>query len=174
MTHYAQFTLATLAVLSLASPHAAMEPERATASRSFTISLHAPVDAALAAFGPTQESKWAPDWAPRFITVSGPVDDPDFAVFETGSEEHPTLWTLTQHDRQRHHIQYVSVQADALHTVIDVDCATIGPGLTRATVTYRRTALRTVHNPAVEHFAEHFASQADHWQDAINRYLERR
>jgi len=165
---------ATLALASVGWSHASMEPARATAIRSFTISLHAPVDVALAAFGPTQESKWSPDWTPRFVVLSGPADDPDFAVFETGSEEHPTLWTLTQHDRQRHHIQYVSLQTDALHTVIDVDCATIGPGLTRATVTYRRTALRTDRNAAVEQFAQHFTSQADHWQDAMNRYLEGR
>ena len=92
----------------------------ASAVRSITIGLHAPVDAALAAFGPTQESRWAPGWAPRFLMTTGPSDDPDSAVFETGAADKPTTWALTQHDRQNHRIQYVSVQPLALLTVIDV------------------------------------------------------
>ena len=142
--------------------------------RSVTIALHAPVDAALAAFGPTQESRWAPTWAPRVLSTTGPSEDPDSAVFETGPDSQPTIWALSQHDRQNHRIQYVNVQPGALVTVIEVTCVPTGPAETLATITYRRTALRTTFNSAVEDFARHFTSQADHWQAAMNAYLEHR
>jgi hypothetical protein len=163
-----------LMLLSWTATVARGETRPVTAERSITIALHASVDTALAAFGPTQESQWAPTWAPRFLATTGPSDDPDFAIFETGAVETPITWALTQHDRQHHHLQYVSVQPLALVTVIDVVCVPAGPDETRATITYRRTALRPAFDGAVDDFAAHFASQADHWQAAMNHYLEHR
>ena len=49
-----------------------------------------------------------------------------------------------------------------------------GPDETRATITYHRTALRAEFNVAIEDFVLHFTSQADHWQAAMNGYLQHR
>lgn len=145
----------------------------ASATRQISITLRAPVDVALAAFGPAQESKWAPGWKPHYLSSSGPADDPDAAVFTTGTDERPTTWVMTAHDRAQHTIQYVSVLPGAVLTVIDIACVSKGARQTSATITYRRTALRPESTALVEDFANHFASQADHWQEALNRYLER-
>ena len=47
----------------------------------------------------------------------------------------------------------------------------MGKNHSRATVTYRRTALSQEADEGVEAFALHFPEQREHWQNAINRRL---
>jgi hypothetical protein len=145
-----------------------------SATRSLSIVLNAPIDECLAAFGPVEEQKWDPDFSPHFIVRTGPEEDPDYAVFSTDSEAGPATWVLSQHDRSKHSMQYVSVRPNLLVTVIDIHCVHADAARSRATVTYHRTSLASDSNQLVEQFAQHFGSQKSHWQDTMNAYFAKR
>jgi hypothetical protein len=145
-----------------------------SAERSFSITLHADADRAWKAFGPVEEARWAPGWQPAMISAVGDPNDPDFAVFRIAHGQTESLWTLSVHDRQRHVLQYLVVNAGRMVTVIDIRCNPVDPDTTNATIAYRKVALAAESNAEIRHFAEHFVEQRSHWEEAINAYLERR
>ena len=173
-------TLLIAATTMLAGVHQA-RPEPAapahspkSATRSLSLVLNAPLERCLAAFGPVEEQSWEPDFSPHFIVRTGSEEDPDYAVFTTMSEAGPATWVLSQHDRSKHFMQYVSVRPNLLVTVIDIHCVHADAARSHATVTYHRTALVSDSNQLVEEFAQHFESQKTHWQDTMNAYFAKR
>ena len=152
----------------------AQTPPLESAARSFRITLHADADRALRAFGPIEETRWAPEWQPEMFSSTGDRNDPDAAVFRIGHGSSESLWTLSRHDRQRRELQYVVVNAGKMVTVIDIRCSPIDARTTSAEVAYRKVALAAEHNADVRHFAEHFTDQRQHWEKAINAYLDKR
>lgn len=160
-----------LALLS-AGYQTAPSGELQSAQRSFSIVLHADPERSLKAFGPAEEKRWAPEWDPKFISTEGDASDPDFAVFKIAHGASESIWTLASHDRQRGTLQYVVFNPGKMLTVIDVRCVSAGEHLTRATVTYRKTALAVETNSQVDHFAQHFADEREHWEESIDKYLQ--
>jgi hypothetical protein len=152
------------------TPAAAPAP-RPPIQAQFSIVLDAPIDRALAAFGPVQEGYWATGWSPRFLSRAGPDADPDYAVFQTGPDQAPMTWLLVRNDRNAHAISYVVMHGAEIAMSIDIQCDAVRPDQTRATVTYRRTALASAADVPAGEFETHIQGQGPHWQDAINAYL---
>lgn len=149
----------------------AQNDSRLSAERSFTITLPAPPDQAFLAFGPVEEQKWAPEWRPTFVYQEGPEGHPSFAVFTVVKAREQATWVMSHYDLSGRAVQYVNTVPGKIMTVINIACQAAEPGQTRATVTYRRTALAADAIPAVEEFAREFAAQGPHWERAINEYL---
>jgi hypothetical protein len=168
--------LGALLMLLAALPAArGAEPPLPSATRSFTITLHARRDRACALFGPVAEKQWSPEWNPEFISRSGTKGNPKRAVFTTpGHARGRLLWILTAFDCNRGFVQYVVVDPGFLVTVIEIRCTPLRAAATRTTVTYRKTALSQAAGAAIRHFRRHFAAQGPHWERAINAALERR
>jgi hypothetical protein len=166
--------VAFFCVLLAASCVQAQSAKLDSAERSISLSLHADVPLALRAFGPAEERLWSPGWEPKFIFLQGGAADPDFAVFTITHGTSESFWTLSNHDRQRGTLQYVVFKPGEMLTVIDVRCVAAGEHLTRATVTYRKTALSPEANAQISHFSAHFTEEGNHWEQTIDRYLQRK
>jgi hypothetical protein len=165
-------TLALVLLFLLGLTQAQQAPALASAERSFAITLHAEPAPACEAFGPIQEKRWSPLWEPDFISWTGSKTDPDTAVFTTaGHAGGKLLWVMTAHDCKSGLVQYVNVNPGTVVTVIEIRCTALSKNETRATVTSRKTALSPGGNDAVQRFADHFALQGPHWEQAINGYL---
>src|SRR5215467_9860841 len=141
---------------SLAAQKSTLE----SAARSFTINLHTNFDRAFESFGPVEEKKWSPEFSPTFIYRSGTDMHLDFAVFTTSHGAAPIIWVMSAHDRDRGFTQYVNVDPGKTVTVIEIQCVKVRAKQTRATITYRKTALEESSNITVRHFGEHFVEQA--------------
>jgi hypothetical protein len=161
-----------LFLLGLTQAQQAPEAALASAESSFAITLHAGPAPACEAFGPIEEKRWSPLWEPDFISWTGSKTNPDTAVFTTaGHAGGKLLWVMTAHDCKSGLVQYVNVDPGNAVTVIEIRCTELSKNETRATVTSRKTALSPAGNDAVQSFADHFALQGPHWEQAINGYL---
>lgn len=147
------------------------QPVAQPVEAQFSFTVDAPLDRALALFGPVEETHWSPSFAPRFLALQGPADDPDFAVFETGEQSAPMTWVMAQHDRGSHVIEYVVLHGQAVAMTITIQCERLAAKSTRAIVSYRRVALASEGGPPAEEFRAHIQSQGPQWQQAINSYL---
>lgn len=152
----------------------AQEVSLVSAERTITVTLHASQKVAFSLFGPVEEQKWTPDWHPKFLFRSGPPEQPEFAVMTNGNEDDTAIWVISAYDRPRGYIQYVSFRPGKTVTLVSIQCFPARHDTTRVRITYRRTALRADSNAAVEHFAAGFTSEAQHWEDTLNDYLQKR
>ena len=168
-----RITLWLILLVVLHTRVAAQAPQLLSARREIVITLQADPPTATPLFGPVMEKGWSPDWHPRFLYRTGPEDQPTFAVFETGSADTPTTWVLTTYDVPGGHLEYVNIRAGHMITVLDIRCSAGEKGTTTARIAYTRTALSPEANSQVEHFAQEFPSQAPHWEQALNSYIQR-
>jgi len=162
-----------LAALSLLGPNQAKPGATPVAAeRSFAITLRAPMAQACEAFGPVAEKQWSPHWQPEFISWTGSETNPETAVFTTPMHASDRLlWVMTAHDCKSGLVQYVNVEPGSVVTVLEIRCARLGKNETRAIVRARKTALSPAGSEFVRRFAEHFALEGPHWEQAINGYL---
>ncbi len=164
------FGAAAVCGASLATPLGAGAHLQAV--RSIELALEAPARVATAAFGPVGEKDWAPEWSPRFAYPSEP-QDVEGAVFETGADADPAIWTLQTFDVAGGVVRYVVVEPGKTVTTIAIVVKPVSPHTSTATVTYAETGLGDAGDTHVEHFAAHFAAQRSHWEAALNAYFER-
>lgn len=123
-------------------------------------------------FEPVGESRWAHDWAPRFIH---PAD----GVAQTGAvfardQGTPSTWMIADYDREARHIVYVVFVPDVRVTRLAIDCSPEEGGVkTRARICYTHTSLgRAAGDTYLERFtAEHYEHEMSHWAAAIGGYL---
>ena len=162
---------AACAVLFAACAQPPPAPLRA-AVRSFAIELPVPVAAAAPLFGPVREREWAPQWAPLFVQPAAPAQE-EGAVFTTSDAHGESLWVLTDYDPDAGRIGYVALQPGVVVAQLRIGLRPAGDSACVATVTSRRTALSPAGNELVDRFAEHFAQQGAHWQQAIAGALQR-
>jgi len=161
---------ALAALILIPHPLSAQVSARVHAERSFSITLRAPVDAATSAFGPVVEQAWSPDWRPAFIHPSRPAAV-EGAVFTVDEGPLKQIWLLQTWDLKHHVVRYVAVDPHAKVSVITITVSSISGRMSRATVSFARTALSAEGDAQVRHFAAHFVSQAPHWESAINAYF---
>jgi len=145
---------------------------RTRAERSFTILLNAPASVAMAAFGPLEERRWAPDWNPRFLFPT-PAREEQGAVFVVERERKQT-WLLQTWNPHDGIARYVAFDPDVKLTEIVIQVEPIDARSSRAVVAYTRTSLGQAGDREVAAFADSFAGEASHWQSAINAYLATR
>jgi len=143
-------------------------------TESFTVSLDAAVADAAPLFGPVREGEWVPHWAPQFVhpPEGAQRDGVVFTMTTTGTGR-AQLWVLTEYDPVAGRIAYVVTEPGFLITEIRIRIVPDGAG-SRATVTYRRSALDQAANRLVDALdAEWAAAQTPHWQAAINGAIAR-
>lgn len=146
-------------------------PIYAHARRSFTISLHAPVREATAAFGALTEMRWSPHWHPHFLQPSPPAEV-EGAIFTVAASGKPDqVWVLQTWDLERHVVRYVAFDPGTKVTRIEIRVRALDASHSTASVTYDRTALGASGNAEVAEFARHFTSEGPEWETAINAYL---
>lgn len=137
--------------------------------QSFLIHLNATVGEVTPLFGPVREAEWAPSWTPRFIH---PADrqQREGAVFTAPSADgRERLWLLTAYEPEQGRVEYVVVVPGFTANQIKIRVVPDGEKHSKATITYRHSALAPEGNTEVAKLDAHWAEQQrTHWETAIN------
>jgi hypothetical protein len=142
-------------------------------ARSFTFDLPATVADATPLFGPVREREWAPEWAPRFLHPASPAQR-DGAIFTTTGHTGTRVWVVTEYDPKAGRVAYLVTDPGFLVTEITISVVASGERTSRATVSYRRSALTGRANEQVRALTIDWAAgQAHHWGAAITAALKR-
>ena len=140
-------------------------------TQSFTIVLNGTVAEVTPLFGPVREAEWAPNWSPRFIQPAQGAQR-EGVVFTTTSDGRDRLWLLTTYDLRNGRVEYVVMTPAFTASEIKIRVLSDGERHSRATITYRRSALAPDGNTEVAKLDEHWAEQQRiHWETAINKAL---
>ncbi len=142
-------------------------------TRTMTLDLPAAADAVFPLFGPVREAEWSPDWAPGFVAAGPGTRTADGAVFTTGPAEARTIWVMTDYDAGRREVRYVHVRSGGVVAQLRIDVAPASAHASRASVTYRLTALGPDGGDALTHFDASFPHIRAHWEQAIGAALSR-
>ena len=169
----------TIWACCLALVQAALAGEAATATiqqraQSFTIGLNGSVADVTPLFGPVREAEWAPDWSPRFIHPAQGVQREGVVFTTTSGDGRDRLWLLTTYDLGNGRVEYVVITPAFTASEIKIRVLSDGERHSRATITYRRSALAPEGNTEVAKLDAHWAEQQRiHWETAINEALAR-
>ncbi len=161
----------------LALVQAALAGEAGTAmieqrAQSFTIGLNGSVADVTPLFGPVREAEWAPDWSPRFIHPAQGVQREGVVFTTTSGDGRDRLWLLTTYDLGNGRVEYVVITPAFTASEIKIRVLSDGERHSRATITYRRSALAPEGNTEVAKLDAHWAEQQRiHWETAINEAL---
>ena len=161
----------------LALVQAALAGEAGTArieqrAQSFTIGLNGSVADVTPLFGPVREAEWAPDWLPRFIHPAQGVQREGVVFSTTSGDGRDRLWLLTTYDLRNGRVEYVVITPAFTASDIKIRVLSDGERHSRATITYRRSALAPEGNTEVAKLDRHWAEQQRiHWETAINEAL---
>ena len=150
----------------------ATQPTLGQRTKSFTITLNGPVSLVTPLFGPIREAEWAPGWRPHFLhPLEGKQGEG--AVFTTQSTNgRERLWLLTEFDTDRGRVDYVVITPGFTANEIYIRVVDDGKKQSRATITYRHSALAPEGNDEVAKLDDHWAEeQRAHWESAINAVL---
>jgi hypothetical protein len=170
-------TYFTLWAWGLALVQAALAGEAGTAvveqrTQSFTIVLNGSVSDVTPLFGPVREAEWAPDWSPRFIHPAQGVQREGVVFTTSRGHGSDRLWLLTTYDVGNGRVEYVVVTPALTANEIKIRVVPDGEQHSKATITYRRSALAPEGNDEVAKLDAHWAEQQRiHWETAINEAL---
>jgi hypothetical protein len=141
-------------------------------AQSFTIGLNGSVADVTPLFGPVREAEWAPDWSPRFIHSAQGVQREGMVFTTPSGDGRDRLWLLTTYDLRNGKVEYVVITPAFTATEIKIRVLSDGERHSRATITYRRSALAPDGNTEVAKLDTHWAEQQRiHWEAAINEAL---
>ena len=141
-------------------------------AQSFTIGLNGSVADVTPLFGPVREAEWAPDWLPRFIHPAQGVQREGVVFSTTSGDGRDRLWLLTTYDLRNGRVEYVVITPAFTASDIKIRVLSDGERHSRATITYRRSALAPEGNTEVAKLDRHWAEQQRiHWETAINEAL---
>jgi hypothetical protein len=141
--------------------------------RSASIVLEAPIARVFPLFGIIREKEWSPGWSPTPIfPLSGEMAEG--SVYRTPGHVHgepPLTWVVSRFDTASAHLTYLVTAADRIVS-IDIQCAQLTGGWTRATITYSLTGLTVEGNAICHHLlGKLFAHGLQDWQAPINELL---
>lgn len=140
---------------------------------SFKLTVHASYKDAAPLFGPNGERSWGgAHWNPQFLYPQ-PGEDVQGAVFTVAHGSHTSVWLNTVFDLDARHFQYVYFIPEVVVTQIDVGFRPVDEHNTEVQVVYTRTALMPEANEDVQSLGEADRANGEHWQKAVNDYLER-
>ena len=141
-------------------------------TQSFTIGLNGSVADVTPLFGPVREAEWAPDWSPRFIHSSQGAQREGVVFTTTGADGKNRLWLLTTYDLGNGRVEYVVITPAFAANEIKIRVLPDGEQHSKATITYRRSALAPEGNDEVAKLNARWAEQQRiHWETAINEAL---
>jgi hypothetical protein len=140
-------------------------------TQTFGIVLNGTVAETTPLLGPLREAEWAPDWSPHFLH---PVDGAqrEGAVFVTNSHGRERIWVLTKYDVENGRVNYVVVTPGFTTNEIAIRVVADGKHRSKATISYRCSALTPEGNKDVAKLDAHWAEEQHvHWEKAINEAL---
>ena len=143
-------------------------------TRSAVIQLNAPPEEVFPLFTPLGEYHWVPDWDPEFIyPASGEAGVNTVFATQHGSQPR-TIWLTVVYDAEQQRAEYVNFTPDSHLSRIVITCQSHGGSQTQAAVSYTWIATGSFGQTELEkHTPEAFARRMQHWQHAINEYLEK-
>jgi hypothetical protein len=139
--------------------------------RSISFTVKGKPDAVFPLFGPVRESEWDPAWQPEFIHPSDGTQSHDGAVFIVRKGGRESIWVMRRYDAKQRELEYVRVTPGYVVAEVEVSIAPAAGGQSRATVTYRYTALSDEGNTFIAHWADEFPKTGPHWGEVINHYI---
>jgi len=148
-----------------AAPASPAQPDpvpRFDATHEFTVP--APPAEVFPLFLPEGESRWAPSWRPRAV-VPDTIRAERNAVFLTGAEEHPVVWTVVGFDPQAYSVDYLVVDPGFQQRWVSVRCRASGKHSV-VTVTYVTTALSPEGVDALRRYDRDFVRE---WEEPVRR-----
>ena len=164
----------TAALVMLAAAVLPAPPALSQRTQSFTLSLEAPVAESTPLFGPVREAEWSPHWSPHFLHPPEGAQAEGVVFTTTTPKGYEQLWMLTEYDAEAGRVAYVVITPDYTASQITIRVTPAGPGRSRATVTYRQSALVPRADDDVERLDERWAAQQqEHWEVAINAALRK-
>jgi hypothetical protein len=141
-------------------------------TQSFTIVLNGSVADVTPLFGPLREAEWAPDWSPRFVHPAQGAQREGVVFITTSAHGKGRVWLLTTYDVKNGRVEYVVMTPAFTANEIKVRVVPDGEQRSKATITYRRSALAPEGNEDVAKLDAHWAEeQRIHWETAINEAL---
>ena len=142
-------------------------------TQSFTIGLNGSVADVTPLFGRVCEAEWAPGWSPRFIHPAHALQRERAVLTTTNAAGKDRLWLLTTCDPGNGRADYVVVTAPFAANEIKVRVIPDGERHSKATITYRRSALAPEGNDEVAKLDAHWAAEQQriHWETATNEAL---
>ena len=141
-------------------------------TQSFTINLKGSVADVTPLFGPVRESEWAPNWKPRFLHPAQGAQSEGTVFTSVSSNGTERLWLLTAYDVKEGRVEYVFISPGFTANEIKIQVVPDGVSQSKATITYRHSALAPDGNREVEKLDAHWAEeQRVHWETAINAAL---
>jgi uncharacterized protein YndB with AHSA1/START domain len=121
---------------------------------------------------PVREAEWVPGWKYRLVySASG------FAelgcVFTTPNEDGTeTTWIVTEYEPSRR-IAFAWIWREMIATRLTIDLTPHDGNRTNARISYEYTALSEAGERELDTYDEPwYAAKMEHWQKAINHYLE--
>jgi hypothetical protein len=144
-------------------------------TESFTIGLKGSVADVTPLFGPVREAEWAPSWTPRFIHPATGEQRAGVVFTTSAANDKERLWLLTVYEEKEGRVEYVFVTPGFTANEIKIQVVANGQGQSKATITYRHSALAPEGNAEVAKLNAHWAEQQRvHWETAINAALAKR
>jgi hypothetical protein len=141
-------------------------------TQSFTIGLNGSVADVTPLFGPIREAEWAPEWSPRFIHPAQGAQCEGAVFTTTGGHGKDRIWLVTTYDVENGRVEYVVMTPAFTASEIKIRVLPDGKQRSKATITYRRSALAAEGNEEVAKLNAHWAEeQRIHWETAINEAL---
>jgi hypothetical protein len=141
-------------------------------AQSFTIKLNGSVAEVTPLFGPVREAEWAPSWKPHFIHSPGGAQRDGTVFTSSSSSGNERLWLLTTYDVNQGRVEYVFIALGFTANEIKIHVIPDGEKHSKATITYRHSALAPNGNAEVAKLDANWAEQQRiHWESAINSVL---
>jgi len=151
-----------------ASPASQAQPAgapRFEATHEFVVA--APPSEVFPLFLPEGESRWAPSWQPVAV-VPDEIRAEKNAVFLTGSDDKPVVWTVVGFDPGAFAIDYLVVDPGFQQRWISVRCRPSGrDSIVR--VTYVTTALSAAGAKALQRYDSAFVRE---WEEPVRLAVE--
>ena len=144
------------------------------AVRTATIVLNGDIARVFPLFGAFEEKKWSHGWDPQIVAGSPSLQD---TVFTYSHDGLTATWIVTEWDEAQHRVTYAVFVPNDRAMTIRIVCTPEGTTpehtKTRATVTYTFTALSEAGSASLREFEQQdFSHRIQHWQKAIDHYLE--
>jgi hypothetical protein len=142
-------------------------------TRTASILLHGPIDAAFPLFGPVEEKKWARGWNPTVLYPPSATLE-EGMVFTTPAHhqgEADYHWIVARYEPDRHSVTYV-VSAPTRIWTITIRCTSARDAETKASITYTFTGIDDAGNALnARTAAAIFGDNLSDWEESINDYL---
>ncbi len=120
---------------------------------------------------PVRESEWLEGWQCQVVYSRSGLAEKD-CIFKTAREgEAETVWTITQHDRDRF-IEFLMVTPGSRVGRLEIEIAQTSPDTSEVHISYTFTALAEEGNLFIDAYTEDlFNQRMQWWERSMNHFL---